>query len=72
MALDYRKLNYVDNYAFYLQDVNPWCMEGRTGYEQYYIDLEGFWRLLYNPNPEPIFTDEISYSQIKQLTTLID
>lgn len=72
MALDYRKLNYVDNYAFHLQDVNPWCMEGRTGYEQYYIDLEGFWRLLYNPNPEPVFTDEISYSQIKQLTTLID
>jgi hypothetical protein len=23
---------------------------GYTGYEQYYIDLEGFWRQLYNPN----------------------
>jgi hypothetical protein len=33
MALDYRKLNYVDNYTFHLQDANPWCMEGRTGYE---------------------------------------
>ena len=72
MALDYRNLNYTDNYTFYLKDVNPWCLDGRTGYEQYYIDIEGFWRLLYDPNPDPVFTDEISYSQIKQLTTLIN
>lgn len=26
---------------------------GYTGYEQYYTDLQGFWRELYNPNPEP-------------------
>lgn len=25
---------------------------GITGYEQYYEDMEGFWRELYNPNPE--------------------
>ena len=24
---------------------------GKTGYEQYYTDMEAFWRLLYNPNP---------------------
>lgn len=27
---------------------------GYTGYEQYYTDMEGFWRQLYNPNAEPI------------------
>jgi hypothetical protein len=29
---------------------NPWTAPtGRTGYEQYYTDLQGFWRQLYNP-----------------------
>lgn len=23
----------------------------KTGYEQYYVDMEGFWRTLYNPSP---------------------
>ena len=27
---------------------------GKTGYEQYYTDLQGFWRELYNPDYEPI------------------
>lgn len=31
---------------------------GITGYEQYYTDMQGFWRQLYNPEytPEPIYT----------------
>ena len=31
---------------------------GYTGYEQYYVDVLGFWRQLYNPDyiPEPIFS----------------
>lgn len=32
-----------------LESKNPWAKEGRTGYEQYYMDIQGFWRLLYNP-----------------------
>lgn len=30
---------------------------GYTGYEQYYTDMEGFWRELYNPDyvPEPVY-----------------
>ena len=32
-----------------LEELNPWATEGRTKYEQYYSDLQGFWRLLYNP-----------------------
>lgn len=32
---------------------------GYTGYEQYYTDLQGFWRELYNPNPtpEPVYSN---------------
>lgn len=29
---------------------------GYTGYEQYYTDMEGFWRQLYNPKYNPIVT----------------
>jgi hypothetical protein len=30
---------------------------GKTGYEQYYIDILSFWRDLYNPEGEPsVFT----------------
>ena len=56
MALDYRKHNHDDD--FYLQvrknnglDLNnQWYYPaGRTGYEQYYVDMEGFWRQLYCP-----------------------
>jgi len=56
MALDYRKHNHDDD--FYLKvrtnnglDLNnQWYYpSGRTGYEQYYVDMEGFWRQLYCP-----------------------
>ena len=56
MALDYRKHNHDDD--FYLKvrtnnglDFNnQWYYpSGRTGYEQYYVDMEGFWRQLYCP-----------------------
>lgn len=72
MALDFRKLNYTDNYWYYLKQENPWCQELKTGYEQYYIDLEGFWRLLYNPNPELLFDESISYKDIKSQSQLLD
>jgi hypothetical protein len=44
MALDYRKLNYTDDFLYYLTEANPSFINGVTGYEQYYIDLEGFCR----------------------------
>jgi hypothetical protein len=50
MALDYRKYNHLGNFEARVaeanQDVFP---TGKTGYEQYYIDMEGFWRDIYNP-----------------------
>ena len=49
MALDYRRCYHNDDFLYYLSKYNPWYPEGKTGYEQYYIDLEGFWRLLYDP-----------------------
>ena len=38
-------------------------IDGKTGYEQYYIDLEGFWRLLYDMDPELNLTS-INYEDI--------
>ena len=49
MALDYRRCYHNDDFLYYLSKYNPQYPEGKTGYEQYYIDLEGFWRLLYDP-----------------------
>jgi hypothetical protein len=50
MALDFRKANREDDFVPQLLANNPiLCAKGRTGYEQYYIDMEGFWRQIYNP-----------------------
>ena len=51
MALDYRQNYHNDNFLPLIAEYNPSLITGKTGYEQYYIDLEGFWRLLYNPEP---------------------
>ena len=56
MAKDYRRYNHNlgiegDEFFLDLSDRNPWYPTGKTGYEQYYIDLEGFWRELYDPFP---------------------
>lgn len=55
MALDYRKYYHDDDFLYNIAQANsrwedgPLYITGRTGYEQYYIDMEGFWRLLYDP-----------------------
>lgn len=56
MAKDYRKFNHWDKFLIKVRDANIsedgeyLYPSGYTGYEQYYIDLEGFWRQLYNPD----------------------
>lgn len=53
MASDYNKYNTKDkNFINKISDANQWIKDngGMTGYEQYYTDLLGFWRQLYNPN----------------------
>ena len=52
MALDYRRFYHDDDFLSRVAEMNPQYPDGHTGYEQYYIDLEGFWRLLYDPNPK--------------------
>ena len=48
-------LNTPDDFLYYVglnnRDDYP---TGYTGYEQYYTDMEGFWRQLYNPDFKPI------------------
>ena len=58
MALDFYQYAHDDNYSINIINNNMKPLEegcyyptGRTGYEQYYADLQGFWRQLYNPNP---------------------
>ena len=58
MAYDYLQHNEEVDFSFKLAEANPQFIDGKTGYEQYYSDIQGFWRQLYNPNP--------SYSDQKQ------
>lgn len=51
MALDYFKYNHLDDFEIKVRISNEKDYPaGRTGYEQYYTDLQGFWRLLYYPD----------------------
>lgn len=53
MALDFRRHNREDEFYITIRKNNPdTCPNGMTGYEQYYTDMEGFWRQLYNPDYE--------------------
>lgn len=51
MAKDYRQNGHEDDFNVRLKENNGLeYPTGYTGYEQYYTDLEGFWRQLYNPD----------------------
>jgi hypothetical protein len=53
MQKDYRKYNHLDNFLLKVMEANPnHYPTGITGYEQYYIDIEGFWRYLFTPLSE--------------------
>ena len=50
MALDYYKYNWLDDFELKVAAANPDQYPfGITGYEQYYTDLQGFWRQIYYP-----------------------
>lgn len=71
MAKDYYQHHLEDDFSIRLRDNNiirsldlNLCPKGRTGYEQYYHDIEGFWRTLYLPpydNLSRIFTTLDAY-----------
>lgn len=79
MALDFYKNNQDDNFLINVRD-NNLCKKngeifspfplGQTGYEQYYIDMQGFWRQLYNPEPEISYT--FSGGKYQTIEVLID
>ena len=47
MAKDFHACGQEDNYTYKLRQANPTMLNGKTGYEQYYTDLMGFWPDLY-------------------------
>lgn len=50
MAQDYYKYAHILNdFEYKLIEANPNYPTGKTGYENYYIDLISFWRELYDP-----------------------
>ena len=56
MAIDYRRFNHCDDFGLKVQEANGKQFDGKyiyprgvTGYEQYYVDMEGFWRQIYCP-----------------------
>ena len=71
MAMDYYKYNHLDDFELKVIQANPrHYPTGLTGYEAYYIDLEGFWRELYNPYLEKDIQD--TSQKIENLTKEID
>ena len=66
MARDYYKHNTEDTFEYTIAQNNPqYYKTGRTGYESYYIDIQGFWRDLYYPHlgdDIQIFNENEQYS----------
>jgi hypothetical protein len=69
MAKDYYKHNTLDEFELLVKNNNaPFYPTGKTGYERYYIDLQGFWRQIYNP----CFERDIKKYQDKRKQSLSD
>ena len=52
MAIDFYRHNQESDFLIKLAEANPQFIDGKTGYEQYYSDMQAFWRQLYNPEAE--------------------
>ena len=66
MAVDYYKNSNwtTDDFCLRVAAANPNLYpSGKTGYEQYYTDIQGFWRILYDPEPEASY-EEIGASEV--------
>lgn len=60
MALDWMTYHDKDDFTSTLIQYNPEYFLGKTGYESYYIDMEGFWRQIYDPSQETASLTDIS------------
>lgn len=80
MAKDYNKHNHDDDYSLQIArkgqilDENGKIIAnfyplGRTGYENYYIDLEGFWRQLYYPKDVYVADLAAKQKKVKEATS---
>ena len=63
MAKDYFQYNHLlDDFIYRVADANYlYYPSGYTGYEQYYTDLQGFWRQLYDPTVPSADYDVVTY-----------
>lgn len=58
MANDFYKHNQDEDFLIKVANNNKdYYPTGITGYEQYYIDIEGFWRQIYNPEETGVYTE---------------
>lgn len=51
MAEDHLAHQTEVDYFVKIEQANPEFLGGKTGYEPFYTDLDGFWRQLYDPEP---------------------
>lgn len=51
MAVDNMQHGQKDDFLYTIEKNNPIMHLGKTGYEQYYEDMLGFWRDVYDPAP---------------------
>lgn len=58
MAQDYKKFSHLPEFQTLVEEANPQYVNGITGYERYYTDLDGFWRELYAKEPDEITIDQ--------------
>ena len=67
MAEDYFRYNMISDFELRVREYNPdTCPTGKTGYEQYYTDIEVCWRQLYNPELEFQIADlEVEIEDLK-------
>lgn len=74
MAKDYNKHNHDDDFSAQIAErgkipgLAQFYTNGRTGYEIYYVDLEGFWRQLYYPSEVWISDEKVKKNRINEAT----
>lgn len=72
MASDYFKYGFLSDFKARIAYFNsPYYSDGITGYEQYYTDMEGFWRQLYNPN-YLMYGDQYLYEYMYETSNIKD
>lgn len=68
MAIDFYAHNQDADFLLQIANANPQFPDGQTGYEQYYIDMQGFWRQLYNPEASVVEDSDYLYDEVLDLT----